>query len=592
RVRILVPASSTAGTADVVVTNPDGQSVTLKGGYTYLAPVLDPAPSITSISPKEGKLAGGETVDINGDNFKIGAMVKVGGQDAAKIVFVEKTRIRILVPTSSTAGTVDIVVTNLDAQSVTLKDGYTYLAPVPDPAPTITSLSSVSGLVTGGEYILVNGTGFKNNLTATLGGIKATVANYYSATQIRIAIPKASAEGAAELIITNPDAQVASLANAYNYLSLPPTPPPVIKTLSKVTGLTSGGDYVIVTGTDFQKDLTVTLGGIKATVVNYYNATQIRIAIPKVSAEGAAELIITNPDAQVASLANAYTYLPLPPTLPPVIKTLSQVTGLTIGGDYVIVTGTDFQKDLTVTLGGIKATVVNYYSDTQIRIVIPKVTNASVVDLEITNPDGKNTVLNNAYTYTVPVTTITSLSVSTGEFTGGYSTFIYGTNFDPSSVVTINNVPVTIYYYGTTQMKIMAMPSADALGLSNAGGVVTIKVTSSLGNSVTINFNYKAKPAALVPQINKMTGAGGTAATGSITGGTYIYFNGTGFTSTMKVRIYDSSNILVKEEALTNFFQVNDCRQLMPKVTSAGNYTVKLVNIEGTESNGMTYIYK
>jgi hypothetical protein len=51
---ITIP-KGTAGTADIVVTNPDGQSVTLAGGFTYthLAPV------IRSITPNTDKISGG-----------------------------------------------------------------------------------------------------------------------------------------------------------------------------------------------------------------------------------------------------------------------------------------------------------------------------------------------------------------------------------------------------------------------------------------------------------------------------------------------------------------------------------------------------
>jgi hypothetical protein len=39
-----VPPDHAAGTVDVVITNPDGQSATLPGGYTYVAPLPDLAP--------------------------------------------------------------------------------------------------------------------------------------------------------------------------------------------------------------------------------------------------------------------------------------------------------------------------------------------------------------------------------------------------------------------------------------------------------------------------------------------------------------------------------------------------------------------
>jgi hypothetical protein len=71
---ITIP-KGTAGTADIVVTNPDGQSVTLAGGFTYthLAPV------IRSITPNTDKISGGASATLNGANFLNGATVTVGG---------------------------------------------------------------------------------------------------------------------------------------------------------------------------------------------------------------------------------------------------------------------------------------------------------------------------------------------------------------------------------------------------------------------------------------------------------------------------------------------------------------------------------
>lgn len=58
--------SHIAGVVDIVVTNPDGQSGTLAGGYEYIA-----APTVTSVAPNNGPTAGGEVVIITGDDFVV-----------------------------------------------------------------------------------------------------------------------------------------------------------------------------------------------------------------------------------------------------------------------------------------------------------------------------------------------------------------------------------------------------------------------------------------------------------------------------------------------------------------------------------------
>ena len=55
-------AVGTAGVGSIVVTNPGGLASTLSEGFTYLAP----APTVTSVTPTTGPLAGGTAITITG----------------------------------------------------------------------------------------------------------------------------------------------------------------------------------------------------------------------------------------------------------------------------------------------------------------------------------------------------------------------------------------------------------------------------------------------------------------------------------------------------------------------------------------------
>ena len=112
----------TAGSADIVVTNPDGQSDTLAGGFTYIEP---PPPTLTGVEPDSDIVTGGTSVKITGRNFQDGATVTIGGNAALNVTFVSPTELMIEVP-AGTEGSVDVVVTNPDGKSVTLAGGFTY----------------------------------------------------------------------------------------------------------------------------------------------------------------------------------------------------------------------------------------------------------------------------------------------------------------------------------------------------------------------------------------------------------------------------------------------------------------------------------
>jgi IPT/TIG domain len=113
-----------AGTVDVVVTNPGGETSRLAGGYTY---VTVPQLSVTAVSPNVGSTGGGTLVKISGTGFQPGATVSVDGTTVR--VYVENSTTIRLSTSAHAAGTVDVVVTNPGAQEKGLAGGYTYAPP-------------------------------------------------------------------------------------------------------------------------------------------------------------------------------------------------------------------------------------------------------------------------------------------------------------------------------------------------------------------------------------------------------------------------------------------------------------------------------
>ena len=117
-----VPAG-VAGSADVVVTNPDGKSDTLVGGFTYTEL---PPPTLTGVEPDNDVVTGGASVQITGKDFQDGATVTIGGNTVSNVIFVSPTELMVEVP-AGVAGSADVVVTNPDGKSDTLAGGFTYI---------------------------------------------------------------------------------------------------------------------------------------------------------------------------------------------------------------------------------------------------------------------------------------------------------------------------------------------------------------------------------------------------------------------------------------------------------------------------------
>lgn len=109
QITVTSPAAA-AGTIDVTVTNNNGTSATSAADqFTYAG-----VPTVTSLGTKEGPLAGGTTVTINGTGLKTTTAVAFG---AVSVPFtaVSDTQITVTSPANASAGVVDIVVTTQGA---------------------------------------------------------------------------------------------------------------------------------------------------------------------------------------------------------------------------------------------------------------------------------------------------------------------------------------------------------------------------------------------------------------------------------------------------------------------------------------------
>ncbi|WP_047307490.1 IPT/TIG domain-containing protein, partial [Rhodopseudomonas palustris] len=184
-IQITTPAG-TAGARDVVLTTAGG-SVTSTGGFTYLA-----APTIDTITPNSGPVAGGTSVTITGTDLSGVTGVTVGGV-AATLGTNTSTSIAITTP-AGTAGAQNVVVTTAGG-SATSTGGFTYIA-----APTIGTISPSSGPVAGGTSVTITGTNLSGVTGVTVGGAAATLGTNTS-TSIQITTPAGTA-GARDVVLT------------------------------------------------------------------------------------------------------------------------------------------------------------------------------------------------------------------------------------------------------------------------------------------------------------------------------------------------------------------------------------------------------
>ena len=147
-IKVTVPSATAnisvvaSGAVDVVVTNPDTQAAKGENIYTYIPP-----PTIASVTPDSGPVAGGNVITIAGKDFVQGMTITIGGKPAELMTF-SATEVTVKVPAGA-LGAKDVILTNPDGQKYT--GTYTYRS------RTLT-LSRTEGFV--GDIVKASGSGY------------------------------------------------------------------------------------------------------------------------------------------------------------------------------------------------------------------------------------------------------------------------------------------------------------------------------------------------------------------------------------------------------------------------------------------------
>jgi hypothetical protein len=225
-----------------------------------------------------------------------GATVALGGTAATNVTVVNASTITAITPARA-AGAVNVVVTNPDNQSGTLSNGFTFVAP-----PTVTTVSPSSESTAGGTSVTITGAGFVNGATVTFGGTAATNVTVVGATTITATTP-AHAAGAVNVVVTNPDNQSGTLSNGFTFVAAP-----TVTSVNPASGFTAGGTSVTITGAGFVSGATVAFGGTAAINVTVVSTTTITATTPA-HAAGAVSVVVTNPDGQMGTLSNGFTFV-------------------------------------------------------------------------------------------------------------------------------------------------------------------------------------------------------------------------------------------------------------------------------------------
>ncbi len=525
-------------------------------------------PSVDTLRPNSGPSTGGTMARVSG-NYLLPQAQFLYGDVPAPRSFVSGDDTAVVVSPAGTIGqVVDLLAINFDGTATRLPTAFGYM----DPAllgvgPTIASVAPGQVSILGGTPMQVNGANFQSQAQGFAGLSPIVGANQVNPSRIDGAAPPGPI-GPADVTITNPDGQSATLTGAVIYV----VPPPTIATITPNTGPGQGGTSVRINGAGFQVGAAVNFGGSSAPTAVVLSPTDIDVIAP-VGADGPVNITIVNPDGQSVVRNNAYTYV-----APPNPVQVTPSSGPTTGGTAITITGTFFRTGATVRVGpNACQSVIVLTGGTAITCNTPTGSSGPVL-VSVTNPDNQTGVLNNAFTYLAPVPppTVTGISPAFGPVTGGTQVTVLGSNFQAGATVRFGTVNATAANVISPSAIVVTIP-----GQAGPGSVgVTVTNPDTQASTLALSFSY-FQPADL-PAITVVTlipNQGPTA------GGTVVFVSGRGFKSGATVSfggVLGTNVLYLGPSAL----------QVTTPARAAGNVNVTVVNPDAafsTLGNGYNY---
>ncbi|MEU8570873.1 IPT/TIG domain-containing protein [Streptomyces pathocidini] len=248
---------------------------------------------------------------------------------------------------------------------------------------------------------------------------------------------------------------------------------PQLFALSPNSGPTTGGNMVVLFGSNLQYTTAVTFDGIPATIVPTPTSNTVTVIAPA-HAAGTVSVVAFTPKGPTNSLP--YTYIG--PPAPPVIGSFTPTSGPTTGGTMFTILGANL-TGATVTFNGIPATgvTVNALGTVLTGFTPPGVVGPAVV--VVTTPGGSATT---TFTYVVAPPTVTGFTPTSGPLAGGNAFAISGTNLTGA----------TVFFGANPATGISVHPSGTLLAgtvPAGAAGNVPVVVTTP-GGSISIPGGY------------------------------------------------------------------------------------------------------
>ena len=312
------PPSAVSGPVDVMVMGSLATQCTSVDGFDYVAGPGGGGCTIAAVIPAGGDSFGGYTVTISGSGFEVPPAPPPG----VLFGFATADNVSVISPFSLSArvparlhqiNQVDVTVANDNGDTCTLLGGFLY-----DPVPTcntectITSVFPVSGPLSGGNPMAIEGTGFCVGDRAYFTDGVFTIGvpiNMASDTMLNCTAPPwPGAPGPVIVTMQQASGHVCWMFDAYDYTG--PVVPCNITAINPGSGPVVGGDTVTIDGSGFLPypvDPVVLFGNEQATIDSVTDI-EIVCTTPAGATPGPVRVRITNSSGSMCEVIDGYDY--------------------------------------------------------------------------------------------------------------------------------------------------------------------------------------------------------------------------------------------------------------------------------------------
>ena len=558
QVRGTVPSGITPGTYEVDVITTNGLPCITSATFTVVAPV----PTVTSVSPSSGYNSETTDVTITGSGFTGATAVKLSNNTSLVSVFVvSATQILATVPSGVTPGTYDVRVTTPGGTNTTSSQKFTSVTP---PVPVVSTVTPSSGVNNTTTVITIGGSGFSGATAVKLSNDTVlTIIAVDGPGQIRARVPTGVAQGPYYVRVTTPFG-----TNATGATFTVNNPPPVVSTVTPLSGYNNSTTFVTITGQYFAGLITVKLSNNTSLTGIGFTSTTITGFIPSGVTAGTYDIIVTTDYGANTTSAQKFTSLDTPA---PTVLTVTPSSGLNNVTTNITLTGTNFTGATAVKFSDDTAlTLIAIDSGGQIRARVPTGVAPGTYDVRVTTPYGTNSTSSQDFTVNLPPPVVSTVTPSSGE--NDSTTAISVTGQYLGSIISAKLSEDT----ALTSITSNTSTGFDAVVPSGVvAGTYSVVATTSYGSNTTSaeKFTVTEPPAPTPPEVYDIVPSSGVNS-----GTTPVVIYGSFFS--------DPATATINGVSLTSLV-VNSSAQISATVPSGGtpgSYEVLVTTVDGSNT--------